>query len=171
MGDSDSTTSYVNESRSRLEKAEGFGGVYELVKDTVKHSLGMHRVGMLLFLDDLPLQVGAYHQVGTNNIIMNRHLLDIIQAATDSRLAVNAFVYSILLHEYLHALGYLEESEVRALVYKVSEESFGEDYIATHLAKAGPWSLLRGIPLDAIDAPNRVIKIVKDFEKTDTYIA
>lgn len=161
----------MNASHARLEKAKGFGEIHELVKDTVKHSLGLHRVGMLLFLDDLPLQVGAYHQVGTNNIIMNRALLNIVQAATDSRLAVNAFIYSILLHEYLHALGYLEESEVRALVSKISEESFGEDYIATRLAKTGPWSLLRGVPLNMLEAPRRVIEIVKDFEKTGTYIA
>ncbi|MFH0748866.1 MAG: hypothetical protein V1915_02960 [Candidatus Bathyarchaeota archaeon] len=81
-------------SRLRLGKAKGFGGKHEFVKDTIKHSLGIQRLSMLLFLDELPLQVGAYHQVGTNNIIMNRHLLNIIQAASDSRLVINAFIYS-----------------------------------------------------------------------------
>ena len=156
--------------RSRLEGAKGFGEVYELVKDTVKHSLGLYRSGMLLFLDDLPLQVGAYHQVGTNNIIMNRALLDIVQATTESHQFVNAFVYTVLLHEYLHALRYLREVEVRPLVYKVSRESFGEEHIATRLAEAGPWLLLKDIPLNAVEAPRRVIEIVKDFEKTDRYI-
>lgn len=165
------TASYVEACRLRLEEAKGFREVYELVKNTVKHSLGMHRQNMLLFLDDLPLQVGAYHQVGTNNIIMNRRLLDVVQAAASSRQVVNAFIYSILLHEYIHALGYLEESKVKALVYRVSEEAFGEEHTATRLARAGPWSLLRDIPLDEIEAPRRVIEIVKDFERTGTYIA
>jgi len=170
MSEAEDSAPNVEAYRSRLDEAKGFGEVYELVKDTVKRSLGMYRVGMLLFLDDLPLQLGAYHPVGTNNIILNRPLLNIIEAATRSRRVVNAFIYSILLHEYLHALGYLRESEVRPLVYKVSKESFGEDHVATHLASAGPWSLLKDIPISEIEAPRRVIEIVKDFEKTDRYI-
>ncbi len=164
--------SYVEVCRMRLEEAKGFGEVYELVKDSVKRSLGKQRLSMLLFLDDLPLQVGAYHQVDTNNIIMNRRLLAIVQATANSRLAVNAFVYSILLHEYMHALGYLREAEVKALVYRVSAEAFGEEHVATRLAKLGPWTLLGNMPTSEAEAPRRVIEIVKDFEKTDrTYIA
>jgi len=170
MSETEDSVSYFETCRSRLEKAGSFREIFELVKDTAKHSLGLYRSGMLLFLDDLPLQVGAYHQVGTNNIIMNRTLLNIIQATTDSTQTVNAFTYSILLHEYLHALGYLEESEVRPLVYKISKESFGDDYVATQLARSGPWLLLKDLPLHGIEAPKRVIEIVKDFEKTQRYI-
>jgi hypothetical protein len=170
MSEAEEKASYVEGCRSRLEEAKSFREVYELVKDTVKHSLGLYRSGMLLFLDDLPLQVGAYHLVGTNNIIMNRALLNVIQAATDSSQTVNAFTYSILLHEYLHTLGYFDEAEVRSLVYKISEESFGVEHVATRLARLGPWSLLKGIPLNAIEAPKRVIEIVKNLEKTDRYI-
>lgn len=166
------TSSYVDVCRSRLEKAKCFREVYELVKDTVKHSLGIHRSGILLFLQDLPLQFGAYHQVGTNNIIMNRSLLSIVQSAIKSPRIVNAFIYSILLHEYLHALGYLKESEVRPLVYKISRESFGEDDETARIAGAGPWLLLKDIPVkydDSIEASS-IIEIVKDFEKTVSYI-
>ena len=88
----------------RLDHAKGFGDVYEIVKETVKQSLGEYRVGMMLYLDDLPLHLGAYHPVGTNNIVLNRSILNIIEASTQSRQTVNAFVYNILLHEYLHAL-------------------------------------------------------------------
>lgn len=40
--------------RSRLETAEGYGKVWEIVKAKVKSSLNEQRLGMLLFLDDLP---------------------------------------------------------------------------------------------------------------------
>jgi hypothetical protein len=30
--------------------------------------------------------------------------------------------------------------------------------------------LLGGIPLEAVNAPRRVMEIVKDFEKTDEYV-
>jgi hypothetical protein len=115
----------------------------------------------------MPLRLGAYHPLGTNNIVLNRALVQIVEAATKSKKLLNAFVYTILLHEYLHALGHVGEAEVRSLVYKVSKEYFGEEHIATRLAKQGPWSLLRGLPLDALQAPKRVMEIVKDFEKTN----
>jgi len=163
--------SRVEKYRSRLEKAQGFGEVWDIVKDTVESSLGEHRVGMMLFLDDLPLRLGAYHPLGTNNIVLNRALVQIVEAATNSRRLVNAFVYALLLHEYLHALGRVGEAEVRPLVYQVSRKSFGENHVVTRLAEAGPWSLLKDIPLGVIDVPKRVMEIVKDFEKaTKRYI-
>jgi hypothetical protein len=165
-------SSRVSDYRSRLDDAKGYGEVWEIVKDTVKTSLGKYRRGMMLFLDDLPLRLGAYHPLGTNNIVLNRVLVHIVEATTKSGSLINAFVYTLLLHEYLHALGYVRESKVRPLVYQISRESFGEDHVASQLAKAGPWSLLKDIPLDAIDVPKQVMEIVKDFEKTgQEYIA
>lgn len=156
----------------RLDNAHGFAEVYEVVKDTVKQSLGKYRVGMMLYLDDLPLQVGAYHAVGTNTIIMNRALLNLVESTTISRQTNNAFIYCILLHEYIHALGYLSEETVRPLVYEISTNSFGEDHIATRLAKMGPWFILKDLPLNAIETPRRVMEIVKNFEKSNqSYIS
>lgn len=158
--------------RLKLDNAGGFGEVYEIVKETARHSLGKYRVGMMLYLDDLPLQVGAYHPVGTNSIVMNRALLRIVEAAVSSKQLVNAFVYTILLHEYLHALGYMQEPTVRTLVQQVSVDSLGEDHPASRLARMGPWSLLRGVPLNEIEAPERVMEIVKDFERSNqSYIS
>jgi hypothetical protein len=157
----------VKEYRSRLENAEGYGEVWEIVKATVESSLNERRVGMMLFLDDLPLRLGAYHSLGTNNIVLNRALVNIVEATSKSKRLINSFVYVLLLHEYLHALGRPKESQVRPLVYKISRESFGQNHIATQLAELGPWFILKGIPLDTMDAPKRVIEIVKDFEKAD----
>jgi hypothetical protein len=150
--------------RSRINKAEGFSEVWEIVKDTVEDSLGEHRRGMMLFLDNLPLHLGAYHPFGTNNIVLNRTLVEIVEAAKSKRL-VNAFVYSMLVHEYLHALGHIPEAEVCSLAYRISRECFGEDHIVTRLAERSPWALLREIPLRGIEAPRRAMEIVKDFEK------
>ncbi len=57
----------VRKFRIHLEKAKSYGEIWEVVKDSVKFSLNLHRRGMMLFLDNLPIQVGAYHPVGTNN--------------------------------------------------------------------------------------------------------
>ncbi len=153
--------------QSRIEKAQGFNQIWEIVKDSVKDSLGKHRSGMLLFLDDLPLQLGAYYPVGTNNIVLNRALVNVVEATTDQKSLVNAFVYSLLTHEYLHALGYMSESEVHSLVYSVSKHCFGKDHVVAKLAAESPWTLLKDVALDGVEVPKRSMKIVKDFEKPD----
>ena len=155
----------VERYRSKINEAEGFSGVWELVKETVKNILGEHRLGMLLFLDDLPLHLGAYHQVGTNNIVLNRSLLNIVETITKTKKILNAFVYSILTHEYLHALGHISEAEVNSLVYEVSKRCFGEDHIITTLAEKTPWALLKGIPLRGIAVNKQNMELVKDLEK------
>jgi hypothetical protein len=155
----------VERYRLRIDEAEGFSGVWELVKETVKVTLGEHRLGMLLFLDDLPLHLGAYHQVGTNNIVLNRSLLTIVETVTKSKKLVNAFVYSILTHEYLHALGHISEAEVHSLVYDISKRCFGEDHIVTTLAEKTPWVLLKGIPLRGMNLPKQDMELIKDLEK------
>jgi len=155
------------ENQKRLDNAQGYSEVWKIVKDNVKEVLDKQRKGIMLFLDDMPLRLGAYHPLGTNNLVLNRTLVQIVEATAKSKKLLNAFVYTLLLHEYLHALGYVKEAEVRPLVYEVSKECFGEEYIATKLAEQGPWFVLRGLPLDSLKAPKRVMEIVKDFEKTN----
>jgi hypothetical protein len=160
----------VEENRNRLDNAQSYGEVWEIVKDTVSSSLQKRRGGMMLFLDDLPLQLGAYHPLGTNNIVLNRALVQIVEGAIKSKRVVNALVFNLLLHEYLHALGEYSEVEVRRLVYEIAKKCFGDEYLATELAKKSPWVLLKGIPLEGVNLRKRVMEIVKDFEKTDSYI-
>lgn len=165
-----SESSIVEEFRTRLENASNYGEIWNVVKDTVQFTLHKHRRGMMLFLDDLPIRLGAYHSVGTNNIVLNRTLVQIVESAIESKQVVNALIYNLLIHEYLHALGQFRELKVRQLVYEIAEKCFGHDHVATLIAKKSPWALLKGIPLKAIDAPKRVMEIVKDFEKSDKYI-
>jgi len=165
-GESSTTKSY----RNRLENADSYSEVWEIVKDTVEFALHKRRGGMMLFLDDLPIQLGAYHPIGTNNIVLNRVLVQIVEAAIENKRVVNALVYNLLVHEYLHALGEISEAGVRELVIEVTRKCFGEDYVATQVAVKSPWALLRGIPLESVNIPKRVMEIVKDFEKTDKYV-
>jgi hypothetical protein len=163
-------SSVVEGYRKRLETAASYGEVWDIVKDTVECALHKRRGGMMLFLDDLPIQLGAYHSVGTNNIVLNRVLVQIVEAAVESKRVLNAFVYNLLVHEYLHALGEYSEVAVRNLVAEVSRKCFGEDYIVTQVAVKSPWSLLKGIPLEGVNVPKRFMEIVKNFEKTGKYV-
>jgi hypothetical protein len=159
--------SNANTYRTSVENAKDFSEIWEIVKKTVEDSLGKHRIGLSLYLDNLPFQLGAYHPLGTNNIVLNRTLIHHVEATVKSKSLVNAFIYSLLLHEYLHALGYRSETEVRTLIYGISRECFGEDYIITKLAKESPWMLLKNTPLKRDFPSKHDIEIVKDFEKSN----
>jgi hypothetical protein len=56
------------------------------------------------------------------------------------------------------------------MVVAVTKKCFGEDHPATVIARKSPWVLLRDIPVTAVNAPKRVMQIVKDFEQTGKYI-
>lgn len=123
----------------------------------------------MLVLADLPLHLGAFHGVGTNSIVMNRTLLDRIVKAGHSRIQVNSFVYSILLHEYLHSLGVIEESEVRRLVRDISIRTFGDNHPAARIATTGPWAMLNWPNEDSpriVLSPPRDMELVRDFDRS-----
>jgi hypothetical protein len=162
--------SFIGKFRNSLETAESYAEVWRIVKDTVEFSLGKRRDSMMLFLDDLPLQLGGYYPIGTNNIVLNRALVKIVEASISSKRVVNALVYNLLLHEYLHALGEYSEIEVRCMVIAVARKCFGEEHIITIIARKNPWILLKNIPLEPINAPKRAMQIVRDFEKPCKYI-
>jgi hypothetical protein len=154
----------------RLDNAKNYAEVWQIVKDTVEFALCKRRESMMLFLDDLPLQLGAYYPVGTNNIVLNRSLVEIVEESVSSKPTVNALEYNLLLHEYLHALGDLSETGVRRSVVEVATKCFGQEHTATELARKSPWVLLKDLHLGPFTAPKRVMEIVKDFEKTGKYI-
>lgn len=156
----------------KLDNSENFGDVFEIVKRSVKEQLGKERAGLMLLLADLPMHLGAFHGVGTNSIVMNRALLDRIVKGGNSRIEVNSFVYSILLHEYLHSLGVIEEKDVRSLVRDISLKTFGDDHPASKIAAYGPWSMLprswSSEQTEAGYAPrlHREIELIKDFDRS-----
>jgi hypothetical protein len=155
---------------ANLDKAKNYAEVWKIVKETAEFAISKRRDSMMLFLDDLPLQLGAYYPVGTNNIVLNRALVEIVEESMSDKPTVNALIYNLLLHEYLHALGDLSETGVRRQVAEVAKKSFGEQHIATVIACKTPWVLLKDIPIGVFSAPKRVMEIVRDFEKTNRYI-
>ena len=148
-----------------FEKCIDYGDIFSLVKKVVEKSLGEHRVGLMLFLGNLPIRVGAFHALGTNDIVLNRRLLNSISRDKSSS-ERKVFIFSILLHEYLHALGYVDEREVRGLVYQVCAENFGENHPVTEAAITGPWASLSEEEIIALGEGIN-LELIKDFERTN----
>ncbi len=154
--------------RARLERAESFGEIFSVVKRAVREVLGVRRAGLELLLVDLPGEVGAMHQVGSNAIIMNRRHIQAIMKSSRNRLEVNSYIFLILLHEYLHSLGVLDEGEVAALSMKVIREALGEDHPAYKMAPRKLAEIAEQLigEDDLISLDNA--EIIKDFDMENT---
>jgi hypothetical protein len=122
---------------SRLEKAKDIPDIFELVKIAVRKTIGKERSGLMLGLSNLGGGpegfVGAYYPVATNIIVMNTMPLDRIRQ-TDPSL-YKPYVFHILLHEYIHTLGIIDESATREKASEISTKIFGSTHPATELAK------------------------------------
>jgi len=153
-----------------LEKCNGYGDIFDLVKKAVKKVLGLHRVGLLLYLKNLPPYIGAYYQVGSNGIVLNKMLISMVDRSLMSKIELNSLIFSLLLHEYLHSLGFLNEGKVRRLVYEISVKTFGADHPVARMALDPP---KLHIPVsDLRKYLGDELEIVKDFERVEhQYIA
>ena len=122
------------DNRRALSSAEGFDTIFKMVKEATEQMLGIHRAGLTLVLGDIPNDVGAYHELGSNAIVMNRNLLRIVERLSKTRSRRNAYVFMILLHEYLHSLGYTSDREVRALGREIADGYLGKRHLAGEMA-------------------------------------
>ena len=158
--------------QERLDKCKNFGDIFELVKRTVKMVLGHERSGLMLYLGNLPLHIGAFHQIGTNGIVMNKRLVNLMFKSSNSITEVNSFIFSILLHEYLHSLGYVDETQVRRLVHEISREAFGNDHPVTQIALSGPFLKIPPSEFQPRTDQDLELELIKDFERSNqSYIS
>ena len=150
---------------------------FEQVKDAVRKSQGRSRGGLMLGLQELGSTlngfVGAYYQIASNIIVVNTTpIRRIIETKPD---LLKPYGFHVLLHEYIHSLGVLDENITEKMTYKITREYFGEKNIATKLSldikqffpnlvyPVQGWIPEEGFPK---------IKIVQGFDwsNTDSYI-
>lgn len=152
----------------RVDRAQDFDEIFELVKRVVEEELGAHRAGLTLVLANMPTTVGAYHPVGANIIVVNKSLINGLQAVTKNPREINAFVFMVLLHEYLHSLGYLDEDEVRRVSQRTTSSALGSDHPAVKLATANWLELypqLQGLSQRSF---SRDFEVVHKFDSSST---
>jgi hypothetical protein len=124
----------ASDNRHALSSAVGFDDIFEMVKAATERYLGMHRAGLTLVLGDIPNSVGAYHEMGSNAIVMNRNILRIVESLAKSKAKKNSYVFMILLHEYLHSLGYTSDRKVRDLGKQITDAYLGSRHMAGEMA-------------------------------------
>jgi hypothetical protein len=151
----------------RLTTSNTFDEVFPVVRLAVRQVLGRERPGLGLALSDLPPGVGAYWPVTGNLIVLNEGLLKVMRRMARSQLEFNAFVYVLLAHEYLHALGYLDETAVREVTARVTREAFGRDHLATALAEGDLWQRYPFLRL-APGGQGQRLTLVRGFDRDTT---
>ncbi|MHB8605301.1 MAG: hypothetical protein ACYDCK_08585 [Thermoplasmatota archaeon] len=137
-GDSVRGVAEASPDAERLARSRGLADVFDVVKRVVERELGKSRAGMMLALADFGASsnafLGGYFVLGSNAIVLNRTVLRYVDAHAPR--FSTPYAFHVLLHEYLHTIGYYGEDEVRPLALKLSERALGADHPATRIARA-----------------------------------
>lgn len=155
---------------NKILQLTDFNQAFELVKLAVEDKFKMHRAGLSLILQGLPTKLGAYHILGSNLIIVNKRILNIIKIHKSLN-EYNSYLFMVLTHEYLHSLGIIDELEVRTMTYSLLASLAGENHMATKMARHQPWDLFPELSLFDDNSFEQKFEIIKNFDRTtQTYI-
>ncbi|MDD1732328.1 MAG: hypothetical protein LUO83_09395 [Methanothrix sp.] len=173
---------------SRLEEAKSMPDIFELVKSLVLKSMGKSRGGLMLGLANLGNNpqtfLGGFFATGSNVIVLNRIPLQRIKETRPE--IFKPYVFHVLLHEYIHSLGFLDEAEVRSRVLALSREALvrsrvlalsrealGEKHLATMMAEdCGGFISYLAYPGLAWRGEDEKMELVEGFDRSSaSYIA
>lgn len=150
---------------------------FEDVKKVVQQNEGRSRGGLMLGLQEIGASldgfIGAYYPVASNIIIVNR--TPIRRILETNKTLLRPYLFHVLLHEYIHALGDYDEETTEKKTYEISKKQFGEHHVITELSK----DIKKFFPnlvypihgwLPVKETP--IIELVKgfDFSNTTSYI-
>jgi hypothetical protein len=154
----------------KLRTLKDFNEVFEFVKYSVISVYEMKRAGLSLMLHGMPTTVGAYHVLGSNIIAINSILLDQVKEYSASIVEYNSYLFTVLLHEYLHTFGILDEQKVRQMSVELCEKFFGREYMVTDIAM-DPLKIFPQLGSVRYDRFENKYDLIKNFDNSNqTYI-
>lgn len=157
--------------RKKVASLKDFNEAFELVKAVVLQRFKMHRAGLSLILQMMPSNLGAYHMLGSNAIVMNSYLLAAVKKIAGSTEEYNSYMFMVLAHEYLHSLGIVDENTVRQMTYQLCKWMLGDDHASTKMAKEDPSTLYPQLRSLMQTQFSRDFKVVNNFDRVNqTYI-
>lgn len=159
-----------------LEECNDFSDIFELVKDVAEKGIGKTRAGLMLGIAELGQFaggfLGAYHEIDSNLIVMNATPLRRLVETNPALL--RPYCFHVLLHEYLHSLGVIDEEKTRELTAKICAKFFGKQHAATMLA-TNIQKFLPGLVygnVNLVPKKEPTIFIVQGFDKGNlTYVS
>lgn len=126
----------MNQNTDLSEINQSLIETFEEVKKAVQKNERRSRGGLMLGLQEIGASldgfIGAYYPVASNIIIVNKTpLRRILQT---NRSLLKPYIFHVLLHEYIHSLGFLDEQTTGQKTYEISKKQFGEHHIITELS-------------------------------------
>jgi len=161
--------------RTCLDEAKSLPDIFELVKSLVLKSMGKSRGGLMLGMANLGNHpqgfFGGFFTTGSNVIVLNKIPLQRIKETRPE--LYKPYVFHILLHEYIHSLGYLDETNVKSRVFAITREALGEEHLATQIAaNAGEFIKHLAYPDVTWKAEDEGLELVQGFDRSSvSYIA
>ncbi len=158
-----------------IDRARSLPDVFEVVKLAASQHLGRTRGGLMLALADLGNYpngwFGAFYVVASNVIVMNK--VPLMRIKDSQPHLYKHYAFHVLLHEYLHALGFVDEMRCRTLALEISRSLFGEDHVVTKIAEDVSRFFPHLVYPEAAWQPGELrFEIVPDFDRGNTgYIA
>ena len=124
------------------ELKEEIPDIFEKVKEDVRKITGRHRAGLSLKLAEMGKFrggfIGGMHFYPGTEIYMNLSPLKAMFKKQKSYEIIWAYTYHILLHEYIHSLGIINEEACRTNTQYISEQIFkNENHWALKIARDG----------------------------------
>ena len=165
----------MNDFRTRLEKAKTMADIFEVVKAVVLKTMKKSRGGLMLGIADLGNHpqgfLGGFFTTGSNVIVMNKIPLQRIMETNPE--LYKPYAFYILLHEYIHSLGYLDEGKVKVWTNQITKEALGEDHLATQISSNTEGFMKHLVYPDSAWKPNDTgLELVDDFDRSSvSYIA
>lgn len=156
---------------NRLDTARTLADIFEVVKEAVWESRRKSRGGLMLGLANLGNHpqgfFGAFYPVGSNVIVMNKIPLERIKETRPE--LFKPYIFHVLMHEYLHTLGYLDESGVRKMVLEITKDVFGDEHLATWIAADTQQFFHNLVYPGAAWQPDEMkMELVQDFDRGNT---
>lgn len=121
----------------QVDQARNLADLFEVVKRAVSAVLGRTRAGLMLALADLGNHpqgfLGAFYPVATNVIVMNKVPLLRIQETNPE--LYKPYAFYVLLHEYLHSVGFVDEMVCRDRARAIAEALFGQEHLVSRISR------------------------------------
>ncbi|MBI3413507.1 MAG: hypothetical protein HY051_05515 [Candidatus Aenigmarchaeota archaeon] len=157
----------------KLKDAETLAEIFELVKDAVYYTMGHKRPGLMLGLAEIQAEqkksIGSFYPLGSNFIIINKAPLRKIMEK--NRRLYQPYVFHMLLREYMHSFGIMDENLIRQNVKKISGSLFGKNHVVTALStrfrKFFP-DIIYSDPENYVKQENTGIEMVDNFDSSST---
>jgi hypothetical protein len=153
----------------KLNESTSIPDIFEIVKEVVWKTIKRSRAGLELGMVEMGNHpqgfLGAYYVTGSNMIVMNETPLKRIQE-TNSNLLTH-YIFSVLLHEYLHSLGFFDEELVRKLTYEISCEAFGKSSLVAEISKDMRKFFPNFIYPEGAPRINSPVRKIKGFDRSN----